>query len=211
MLGTLSLASSANAATTGTGTGTGTLDTTTYSAGEYHHVFTVDYTCVTGTDGKTNITLGFTNGSTTGSGTLVPDTADGGVFAFTAATGDYNSAYGGTYKQGRHGPRLRRTPATATTASTLVEPRTPTSAALSARSPKSRPATRPRFPPRWRATTASTSPVLRTQASRARTWPRSPRTGPGRPVQGLSHPHQLTARSLLGGLSSLSGARYRSA
>jgi len=89
----IAVAGSASAATPGT------IDTTTYANGtSYHHVLTADYTCGTSADGKTNISFDFTNGNgSAGSGTLVPDTKGGGVFAFSGAAGDYGYTYGGTY------------------------------------------------------------------------------------------------------------------
>jgi hypothetical protein len=76
----------------------GTLDTTTYSNGTtYHHVLTTDYTCGVNALGKTvvNVQIIFDGGS--GSGVLVPDTANGGTFAFDGATASYDWHYGGTY------------------------------------------------------------------------------------------------------------------
>lgn len=93
------LAATATAASAAT---PGTLDTTTYSAGTtFHHVLTTDYTCGVGTDGKTvvNFQIIFDGGS--GSGVLVPDSANGGTFAFDGMTGSsYDWHYGGTYAPG---------------------------------------------------------------------------------------------------------------
>jgi hypothetical protein len=80
----------------------GVLDTTTYSNGTtYHHVLTTDYTCGVNADSKTvvNFQIIFDGGS--GSGVLVPDSANGGTFAFDGKTGDsYDWHYGGTYAAG---------------------------------------------------------------------------------------------------------------
>jgi hypothetical protein len=86
---------SANAATAGT------LNTTTYSDGTtYQHVLTTDYTCGTNDAGKTviNFKIIFDGGS--GSGVLVPDSANGGTFVFDGTTGAYDWHYGGTYAPG---------------------------------------------------------------------------------------------------------------
>lgn len=80
----------------------GVLDTTTYSNGTtYHHVLTTDYTCGVNADGKTvvNFQIIFDGGS--GSGVLVPDSANGGTFAFNGVTGaSYDWHYGGIYAPG---------------------------------------------------------------------------------------------------------------
>jgi hypothetical protein len=76
----------------------GTLDTTTYSAGTtYEHHLATDYTCGVGADGKTvvNFQIIFEGGS--GSGVLVPDSANGGTFVFEGTTGSYDWHYGGAY------------------------------------------------------------------------------------------------------------------
>ena len=99
----VAMAVPANAATPGT------LDTTTYSNGTtYHHVLTTDYTCGVGADGKTvvNFQIIFDGGS--GSGVLVPDSANGGTFAFDGATGELRLALRRHVRSGRCLDRRQR-------------------------------------------------------------------------------------------------------
>jgi hypothetical protein len=92
----LAFATSANADVV-----TGGLNTTTYAAGTtYQHLLTTDYTCGVA-DGKTvvNFKIIFDGGS--GSGVLVPDSANGGTFAFDGVTGStYDWHYAGMYAPG---------------------------------------------------------------------------------------------------------------